>query len=232
MSVRLDDLKIHNLMIYQDSALFRFGTDAVLLSDFCRRKKYGNAVDLCTGNGVIPLLLSHGCPGKIYGIELSDKSAKLAEKSVSYNGLGDKIEIINCDVRRVAEKDPPLPLFFFDLVSVNPPYSPENSGKVADGQRGVARTETDGLLEDVIFVSSKLLKSGGRLCMVNRPERLADIICFMRRYKIEPKILVPVETSAKRKPELILIEGKKDARSGLVMESPIRLYDGYEYKNL
>ena len=87
MSVRLDDLRTRGLMIYQDSELFCFGTDAILLADFCRRKKYKNAVDLCCGTGVIPLLLAEGSEGKIFGVEISDKAAALAKKSFLYNGL-------------------------------------------------------------------------------------------------------------------------------------------------
>lgn len=232
MSVRLDDLKIRGLMIYQDSDLFRFGTDAVLLADFCRRKKYKNAVDLCCGTGVIPLLLADGCNGKIYGVEISQEASFLAEKSVAYNNLEEKIQIVNADLKTVNEKDPPLPLAFFDLVSVNPPYSPENSGKIASGHRGLARTEGGCSLEDVISAASRLLKYGGRFCMVNRPERLADIFCLMRKYGIEPKVLKPVETAENRKPELILAEGKKGAAPGLIFEAPAKIYDGYEYKNL
>lgn len=232
MSKRLDDLKVHGLMIYQDSDLFCFGTDAVLLADFCRRKKYNNAVDLCCGNGIIPLLLSYGCDGIIYGVEISESSVNLAKESVLYNGLYGKIDIINVDIRSINEKNTVLPLSSFDLVSVNPPYSAENSGKVAEGQRGVARTESFGLLENIIKAASRLLKSGGRFCMVNRPERLADIFYFMRKHKIEPKILQTVETAPDRKPSLVLIEGKKDAKCGLVIECSVELYDGYEYRYL
>ena len=232
MSVRLDDLRTRGLMIYQDSELFCFGTDAILLADFCRRKKYKNAVDLCCGTGVIPLLLAEGSEEKIFGVEISDKAAALAKKSVLYNGLEEKIEIINDDLKNINGKNSPIAFSSFDLVSVNPPYSLSNSGKTAEGHRGVARTEGACYLEDVVSVGARLLKSGGRFCMINRPERLTDIFCLMRKYKVEPKVLQPVETARGRAPRLILTEGKKDAEPGILFESSLRIYDKFEYKNL
>ena len=219
---RLDDLVVHGLKIYQDDALFRFGTDAVLLADFIRERKYKNAVDLCSGNGVIPLLISHGCAGKIICVEISAEALRLSEK----------ISFINADVRIINTKKSPLPASSFDLVSVNPPYYAENSGFVAAGQRGNARTEEEGLLEEIIKAAGRLLKSGGRFCMINRAERLCDVICLMRKYKIEPKIMKLAETSENRPASLFLIEGRKDARPGLLFEKPYLLYKNRPYGNL
>ena len=229
---RLDDLVVHGLKIYQDNALFRFGTDAVLLADFIRERRYNNAVDLCSGNGVIPLLLSHGCKGKIVGVEISEKAFLLAEKSAEYNGLSEKITFINADVRKINTKESPLCASAFDLVSVNPPYYAENSGFVADGERGNARTEEEGLLEEIIKAAGRLLKSGGRFCMINRAERLCDVMFLMRKYKVEPKIMKLAETSESRPSSLFLIEGRKDAKPGLLFEKPYLLYKNRPYENL
>ena len=229
---RLDDLVVHGLKIYQDDALFRFGTDAVLLADFIRERRYNNAVDLCSGNGVIPLLLSHGCKGKIVGVEISEKAFLLAEKSAEYNGLSEKISFINADVRKINTKESPLSASAFDLVSVNPPYYAENSGFVADGERGNARTEEEGLLEEIIKAAGRLLKSGGRLCMINRAERLCDVMFLMRKYNVEPKIMKLAETSESRPASLFLIEGRKDAKPGLLFEKPYLLYKNRPYENL
>ena len=229
---RLDDLVVHGLKIYQDDALFRFGTDAVLLADFIRKRRYTNAVDLCSGNGVIPLLLSHGCKGKIVGVEISKKAFLLAEKSAEYNGLSEKLSFINADVRKINTKESPLSASSFDLVSVNPPYYAENSGFVADGERGNARTEEEGLLEEIIKAAGRLLKSGGRFCMINRAERLCDVMFLMRKYKVEPKIMKLAETSESRPASLFLIEGRKDAKPGLLFEKPYLLYKIRPYENL
>ena len=229
---RLDDLVVHGLKIYQDDAHFRFGTDAVLLADFIRERRYNNAVDLCSGNGVIPLLLSHGCKGKIVGVEISEKAFLLAEKSAEYNGLSEKISFINADVRKINTKESPLSASAFDLVSVNPPYYAENSGFVADGERGNARTEEEGLLEEIIKAAGRLLKSGGRFCMINRAERLCDVMFLMRKYKVEPKIMKLAETSESRPASLFLIEGRKDAKPGLLFEKPYLLYKNRPYENL
>lgn len=229
---RLDDLVVHGLKIYQDGDLFCFGTDAVLLADFCRSRKYSNAVDLCSGNGVVPLLLSHGCNGKIYGVEIDGRATALARRSAMFNGLSEKISFIDADVREFNGKQSPLPLSTFDLVSVNPPYYAEKSGFVADGARGRARTEIEGLLEETIKAGGRLLKSGGRFCMINRAERLAEVICLMKKYKLEPKIIKLVETSPARPASLFLIEARKDARPGLLFELPYKLFENKGYENL
>ena len=229
---RLDDLMLGGLKIYQESDLFSFGTDAVLLADFCRRKKYKKAVDLCTGNGVIPLLLSRENVSEIFGVEISEISSSLAKESVEYNRLSDRIKIINADLREIIKSEDILPWGAFDLVSVNPPYFRDGSGKEADGLKKIARSEKECTLEDVILSSEKLLKSGGRFCIINRSERLSEIFYLMKKHRIEPKVLTPVETAKDRRPTLVLVEGKKDGKEGLLYEKPINLFENFEYKNL
>ena len=219
--LRLDELNIGGLKIYQDTEGFCFGTDAVLLAWFCRRKKFARPVDLCTGNGIIPLLFSAGGYQTITGVEIQSRQAEIARKSVAYNGLCDRITIFHEDIKNVSGF---LQRSAFDLVSVNPPYLENGSGFQAAGGRGVARTEVGFSLRDILSAARYLLKNGGRFCMVHKPERAADIFCIMRESGIEPKVFCSVISKQGKKPELVLVEGKKGACPGMAFLPPLYLY--------
>jgi tRNA1(Val) A37 N6-methylase TrmN6 len=193
---------------------FRFGTDAVLLAHFAEPKKNEKVVDLGTGTGIIPLVMSAKADIKeIIGIELDKDTSEMAKRSVALNQSEEKINIINADLRSLHGI---LPKGEFDLVTCNPPYKAEGSGLINQKEDiKNARFETTCTLEDVIKTSSELLRFGGRLCMVHKPERLSDIIVLMRKYKIEAKRLHFVIPNINKEPSLILIEGKRGAKSGI-----------------
>lgn len=225
--LRLDRLT-DRLFIYQNPEGFCFGTDAVLLAWFCRRKKASRPVDLCSGNGVIPLLLSEGSYPAIYGVELLSVQAALADQSIAYNRLSGRVFMIQGDLREIGTRFDggfsPLTSGGFDLVTANPPYSPSGQGEEASGSRGVARCEKTCTLEDVSRAAGFLLGHGGRFCLINRADRTAEIFAAMRACLIEPKVLLPVISKPGRGVSLVLVEGKKGARPGLVFEEPLFLY--------
>jgi len=231
--IKLDNL--HNgLSIYQDTEGFCFGTDAVLLAHFASRKKFSNAADLCCGNGIIPILLSKSnCCKRIFGIEILKNVVNMAKRSIEHNNLTDKIEIICADIKDIKNIDI-LKNAAFDLVTVNPPYYTQNSGLTAQGIRGIARTELNCTLTDVMSASQYLLKSGGRFCIIQKSERLIDIISFMKNYKIEPKRIQFVQQKTNTRPTLVLIEGIKDAKPNVIIEKPIIIQNqnGKETKQL
>lgn len=223
-AIRRDRLT-KNLFIYQNPEQFCFGTDAVLLSWFCRRKKAERPIDLCTGNGVIPLLLSEGNYPEIYGVEIQPSQAALADRSVRENELCGRVKILCGDIRQIGNLENktlfPLRQGGFDLVSANPPYAAAGHGKQAEGDRGIARTDSECSLRDLLRAANFLLRHGGRFCMIHRAERLTDAICLMREAKIEPKVLLPVITKPGKGVSLVLIEGKKGAQRNLTLQEPL-----------
>ena len=217
---RIDDLGINGYKLIQDTDLFCFGTDSVLLSDFAKARPEDTVIDLCTGNGIIPVLLCAKTKAKkIYGIELLQKSFELAKRNADLNGLGERIEFINEDVKNLLSH---FRQGSIDVITCNPPYMAPKSGFTnPNDHKAIARHEIAINVFDIIDICSRLLKFGGHMYMVHRAERLADIICAMRDKKIEPKRLSFIHPAPDRAPGLILIEGIYGAKASLKIEQPI-----------
>lgn len=194
---------------------FKFSLDSLLLADFCKLKNEKKICDLCSGCGIVSMLFSaDGSRRETLAIEIQQEACELINKTVELNHL-ENIKIINQDLKLLDKSLNNQ----FDLVACNPPYKQNGTGKKSTSQPSlIARHEEFCTLDDVISVSSKLLKQKGRLILCHRPERLCDIITTMRQYKIEPKRLRFVQQRKDTKPWLILIEGKKDSKNGLLVE--------------
>ena len=201
----VDDLQ-NGLYIIQKTNGFKFGVDAVLLADFAKDMRAGRCVDLCTGSGIVPLLLSvRTKTERIDAVEVQADIADMAKRSAEYNGLSERIFVRNADL-----KDAPT-LYgkrVFDAVTCNPPYMKCGSAVLnGSDNKVISRHEVMCTLDDVLSVSADILKVGGRFYMVHRPSRLADIMCSMRANKIEPKRMRLVCPSIGTAPNLVLIEG-------------------------
>ena len=229
----LEELMINDLVLIQKQNGFRFGTDAVLLSDFARDILSGNTLDLCTGSGIIPILLSHKSKAaKICGLEIQQDIHEMSVRSVKANKLEDKVKLYCGDLKNVTSL---FPKRSFDLVTCNPPYMKCGSGiECEDYSKHISRHEALCTLEDVIKAAESMLKIGGHFCMVHRPSRLTDIISLMRKYEIEPKRLRFVHPKAQSEPSLILIDGLLRGGSELKILPPLVLYneDGSETDEL
>ncbi len=220
----LDDLQLGGINIIQKKDAFRFGIDAVLLSNFARIKKGMRVVDLCTGGGIIPFLFAGKTEVEsIVGIEIQEDMVEMANRSLKLNTLENKIEFLNGDIKDM-KLIKGLPKA--DIVTVNPPYKLKNSGIInSNNKNAIARHEICCTLEDVIIAARNLLKDNGRMYMVHRPERLADIFCIMRKYKMEPKRVQMVHPSFSKAPNIILVEGHKDGGAFLKWEEPIYVHN-------
>ena len=211
-----------NYKIYQDRGSFSYGTDAIFLSSFA--KASGLVMDLGTGTGIIPLrLILNKKVEKIYGVEIQESVAEMAQNSVMLNNLQDKIEILNIDLKMLPNK---FSKHSFDSVVSNPPYMKKGGALVNEQDNfAISRHEIYCSLEDIISVSGYLLKPLGKLFLVHRPDRLVDILCLMRQYKLEPKYIRFVQSKIGKKPNLLLIEAVKDAKSDLKYYDPLIVYN-------
>ncbi len=194
-----------------------FGMDAVILARFAAPKLQDVACDLGSGCGIIPFLWALGNgPVRIDGVEMQEDGVKLMTRSVDVNRLGHRVRPICTDLRRY------YPGQIYDLVACNPPYFKEGTAS-ADAGRTAARFEHTATLDDVVQCAARILKDKGRFCMVHRPERLCDCIVAMREASLEPKRMRMVHQRADRAPVLVLLEGRKRCRPGMVIEPPLVL---------
>lgn len=181
-------------------------------------------MDLCSGNGIIPVLLAGKTKAnKIFGIEIQKAPYDLAKRSITYNNLSKRVFMINIDIK---DADSVLEGESAEVVTVNPPYMKSNTGGASESYSiKIARHEELCTLEDVIKVAYKLLKSKGRFYIVHRPLRLVEILKTMSENKIEPKSMRLVYPYIDREPNLVLIEGIKDANAELRIGKPLIVYE-------
>ncbi|MDD3279268.1 MAG: tRNA1(Val) (adenine(37)-N6)-methyltransferase [Lachnospiraceae bacterium] len=220
---RLDDLQNGYWMI-QDNQDFCYGIDAVLLSGFARVKPGEEVLDLCTGTGIVPVLLRAKTAGKHFtGLEIQEKSADMAMRSVKYNHLEDEVTIVQGDVK---EANQIFGKSVFDVVTCNPPYMTADHGLTNSRQpKAIARHEVLCTLEDVVSQASSLLKPRGRFYMVHRPFRLAEIMGVMMQYHLEPKRMQLVYPFVDKEPTMVLIEGNKGGNPRITVEKPLIVYE-------
>lgn len=221
---RVDDLQIKGYKIIQDTNKFCFGIDAVLLTGFIKARKKDNVLDLGTGTGIIPILLEAKYNIKsATALEIQDESVDMAMRSICLNELDNKIKIVKGDIK---EADNKFPLSSFDLVTSNPPYMINKNGLQNNNiEKTIARHEVLCNLDDVIRVSSKLVKVGGKFAMVHRPHRLSDIMYLLRKYKLEPKRMRLVYPKENKEPNMVLIEAVRHGKSMLKVEAPLIVYN-------
>jgi len=220
---RVDDLCC-GLFILQRRDGFRFGMDSVLLSAFAAQKMALRVADLGTGTGVIPLLLSVRLPKAVFdAVELQAGMAEMAARSVRLNGLEERIRIHAADLRDLAGA---LPRASYDLVTCNPPYG-RAGGTLVNPEESVrvARHEADCTVTDVARAAARLLRNGGRLCVVFPAPRMLELLDALRTVRIEPKRLQWVHDRADKPPYLLLCEGMLQAKPLLHLLPPLIVHD-------
>ena len=220
---RIDELQRNGYRIIQNPERFCFGMDAVLLSGFARAKKQERCLDLGCGNGIIPILMEAKTEGKHFtGLEIQPESADMASRSVAYNDLQDKIDIVVGDIKDASQR---FGASSFDVITTNPPYMIGKHGiKNDQDAKAIARHEILCDLDDILRESAKMLKQGGRFYMVHRPFRLAEIFSKMVAYHIEPKRMRLVYPFVDKEPNMVLIEGLRGGKSRLTVEKPLIVY--------
>ncbi len=221
---RVDDLQRDGLKIIQDPERFCFGIDAVLLSDFARAKEGDKVLDLGTGTGIIPILMSAKTrAGHYTALEIQSESVEIARRSVSLNSLEDKIEIVEGDIKEAPDI---LPKSYYNVVTSNPPYMIDMHGLKNEADcKSIARHEVLCNLEDVVNAAAKALVPGGCFYMIHRPFRLSEILVMLTKYKLEPKRIRFIHPYVDKEPSMVLIESKRGARSGVVIEKPLVIYE-------
>jgi tRNA1(Val) A37 N6-methylase TrmN6 len=220
---RIDDLHRCGYKIIQDPREFCFGSDAALLSSFARVYENETALDLGTGTAAIPILLSAKTKGKLfYGIEIQERLADMASRSVALNNLENRIKIIRGDLRGLEKY---FKKSTFNVITANPPYFKIGSGKLNDyPKKAAARHEILCSLEDVAAQSAAFLQPNGRFYMIHIPERIAEIFFLLKKYNLEPKKLRLVCPKINREPTMILIEAVRGGKESVRVLPPLIMF--------
>ena len=208
---RLDDLQLNNLFIIQNSEEYLFTSDAVALANFVRVKNGGRLVDLCSGSGIIGMLIqAKNNVSKTVLVELQEHMADMSRRTIEYNKL-ENIEVVNNKLQGVHK----LIGGGYDVVVCNPPYKKAGTTKIINEKKSIAiaRHEIEVTLEEIISESNKLLKYGGELYLVNKEERLVDMLTLCRKYDIEPKELKVLPSS--KGANVVMLKCKKGGRGGI-----------------
>lgn len=221
---RLDDLQLKGYELIQHPGRFCFGMDAVLLSAFAKVKTGECVLDLGTGTGILPILLAGKTEGRHFtGLEIQEESADMARRSVQHNHLEDRISIVTGDIKEASSV---FGTESIDVITTNPPYMIGGHGLAnPDSAKAIARHEVLCTLDDILRESSKMLKYGGRFYMVHRPFRLVEILTKMTAMHIEPKRMRLVYPYIDKEPNMVLVEGIKNAKSRIEVEPPLIVYE-------
>lgn len=220
---RVDDLQ-NGYFVIQDPKKFCFGMDAVLLSGFARVKKGETALDMGTGTGIIPILLSQRTEGKHFtGLEIQAECAEMADRSVKYNCLEDRIQIVEGDIKEAAGI---FGAASFDVVTCNPPYMIGQHGLTNPHlPKAIARHEILCTFDDVASQAARVLKDRGRFYLVHRPFRLVELMAALTKYKLESKRMQLVYPYIDKEPNMVLIEACKGGNSRIQIERPLVVYE-------
>ena len=214
-----DILGYKNRKIYQDDNFFSFSLDSVILANYSTiRKSDKKILDLCSGNGVLPLIMSLRTEKKIIGVEIQEDLVKLANKSIKYNKLDKQINMICSDIKEFITKDR---YDSYDLITCNPPYFNNYDRVNLSYEKKIARHEILINLEEVISISSKLLKNGGNLSLVHRPERIIEIISLFNKYNIGISRIKFIYDKIDKPAVSILVEGRKNRKCSLKIDKPL-----------
>lgn len=221
---RIDDLQRNGLRIIQDKKRFCFGMDAVLLTGFVNIKPGSRVLDMGTGTGIIPILLTSKTEAHHFtALEIQPDSADMARRSVALNGLEDKIEVVLGDIKEAST------LFgkaSFDVITSNPPYMIGQHGLTNPaGELSIARHEVMCTFDDLARNAASLLKPGGKLFLVHRPFRLSEILVTLTKYKLEPKRMQLVYPYVDKEPNMVLIEAVRGGKSRMTVEKPLIVYN-------
>lgn len=197
-----------------------FGTDALLLNSFAAVKSADKAIDLGTGCGIIPFLWLRDKKAQKYraAAEIQERACTQFKKSKILNN-DSSLNLFEGDLK---DKTLITQREYFDVVTMNPPYKAENAGiKNGDESAKIARHETACNIDDITECAARILRFGGRLCICHRPERTFDALFSMRNHGIEPKRVRFVQKNGESAPWLVLIDGRKGGKAGLLVEKPL-----------
>lgn len=204
----LNDLYDYGYKIYQDSNYFKFSLDSILLAEFVKFRNNFQILDLCTGNIPVPLILySKNRTLNITGVELQREIVDLAVKTLEVNNIKNNIKIINSDIKNMTSDEK------YDIITCNPPYfSISNSFGNQNNIKNKARHEVELTIHDIVDVANKFIKEDGTFYIVQRPNRIVELINELKKYSFGIRKICFIYTKEKADAKMFLLEASKNKK--------------------
>ncbi|GHV98465.1 O-methyltransferase [Lactobacillus nasalidis] len=223
---RIDYMLGEQLKIIQDEQSFAFSLDTLLLAYWAKSaiKSRSKVAELCSGNAAASLYMAAFNRAHYDDVELQADIVSKARRSIALNKMEDRITVYQGNVKDAAsflKKDS------YDLVVVNPPYfkAPAGHRLNPDRAKAIARHELEINLEEIIAVSSGLLKMKGKMFMVHRPERLGEIINYGFKHDLAVKSVQPFVSRRGQAANLVIVEAVRSGKGdGLVLHDAIEVH--------
>lgn len=211
---RLDDLEVNGLKLIQNPKLYCFTSDSVLLANTAKVKRKDKVVDLCSGSGIVGILIASKQGAKqVDLVELQPKMADLAARNVEINNLANQVNVYEMPVQKAHEA---LGTESYDVVVCNPPYRKAGSGKICENEEiAICKTELKLTFPELAREVSKLLKWGGKFFFIHSAERTAELIAALDKEGLQAKTITLVKPKASKKVDTVIIEAVKGGRSGV-----------------
>lgn len=197
---------------------YRFSIDAILLGSVAVGA--ATVLDAGCGVGVVGLVAAHHNPGaRVVGVEVQPSLAAAARRSVALSGLEERVRILQADLRNLARRPAwpdGAPLEPVELILMNPPYFPANSGRLnPDDERAAARHEVHGTLAELLRASRALLARSGRLRLIYPAEALPRLMATVTAAGLKPTRLRPIHPFPDAPARLILLDARVSGRREL-----------------
>ena len=227
----LNDLYDYGLKIYQDSELFKFSLDSLLLAEFVTvEKKKKKLLDICSGNAPLPLIIGKNYDIEITGVEIEKDIITLAEKSISENKLSN-IKMLNCNAKDLKNY---FPGNNFDIITCNPPFFKVDKTSLINTEikKAIARHEITITLNEIFELTKYLLKDNGKFYLVHRPERLEEIIILANKNKLHIKEMIFIHSDIKKNAIMVLLKMVKNSRLGVKINSVVINRETKTYQNI
>lgn len=227
----LNDLYDYGLKIYQDSELFKFSLDSLLLAEFVTVEKSDKKLlDICSGNAPLPLIIGKNYDIEITGVEIEKDIITLAEKSISENKLSN-IKMLNCNAKDLKNY---FPGNNFDIITCNPPFFKVDKTSLINTEikKAIARHEITITLNEIFELTKYLLKDNGKFYLVHRPERLEEIIILANKNKLHIKEMIFIHSDIKKNAIMVLLKMVKNSRLGVKINSVVINRETKTYQNI
>ncbi len=206
----------------QPATGYRAGMDAALLASAVVAMPGRRVLEAGCGAGAVLTQIAARCPGvELAGLERDRAAANLARQNTNLNAIADRTTILTGDVAagfRVLDLPP------FDWAVSNPPFFDDASAlrAPAPGKRA-AWIADDGLAAWTAFLTQGV-REGGRVVLIHRADRLADILSLLGE-RCGSFAIRPIHPFADQPAKRVLVQATRSGRAPLRLLPPLILHD-------